>query len=211
MRGLVMEIKKKDYSRVYEMVLSELTMLGYNAMVNHLEQNPPKKMKGTLYSTDLATALVNAKKIAGPELSSVKLSELSSFENYENLKQVLRSSERGNWFNELKSLPANPNATPPSGGGTSMGGTGGAKQRVIVFNEDALGNWGEGDPDDDNECVCDLCDEYPIWKNPDTHEQFCPIHFEEKVEEVGGSHGFQPWDCEADEYHEYTDDLGIRQ
>ena len=205
-----MEIRKKDYSRVFEMVIAELRMMGYEGMVNHLKQYPPKKLRGTMYSSELVSSLLDAKENAGPELGGLKLSELTSFDNYANVKRMLEHSERGNWFNELKAAPTNPNLDPP-GGGEMGGGGAGARQQVVVINETALGDWGEGDPDDDNECVCDMCDEYPIWKNPDTQEQLCPTHFEERVEQVGGSHGFQPWDCEDDEYREYVDDVGIRQ
>ena len=53
-------IIKKDYSRAYELILAELQEDGYMNMVQYLEKNPPKKMSGTLFSSDLSDSLVAA-------------------------------------------------------------------------------------------------------------------------------------------------------
>ena len=39
-----MEIKKKDYTRIYDLILAELEEKGYHEMVSYLEENPLRKI-----------------------------------------------------------------------------------------------------------------------------------------------------------------------
>ena len=90
-------ILKKDYSRVYELILAELQSDGYMGMVEYLEENPPKKMKGTLYSADLVDALDAAKKNSdnmfgfnvGANQSELFLADLDSVRPHSNLRLML--------------------------------------------------------------------------------------------------------------------------
>ena len=192
MRGLVMEIKKKDYTRVYDLILAELEADGYGAMVEYLEQNPPKKTHGTLYSVDIVNALIAAKNIAGPQLSALELANLDSVKNHGNLRQMLNHKEEGKWFKTLKEM-----------GGSKTG----AKQISLLWTNTDLDTEGGGDSDDED-CLCHECeDEYPFWKNPKTGDEVCDDCFKILVNQLGGDHGFQPWDCEKDIYYEYREDV----
>ena len=193
MRGLVMEIKKKDYTRVYDFILAELEADGYGAMVEYLEQNPPKKTQGTLYSVDIVNALIAAKNVAGPQLGALDLANLDSVKNHGNLRQMLNHKEEGKWFRTLKAM-----------GGSKTG----AKQISLVWTKTDLDTGNEQNNEDDDECICDACEEaYPFWKNPNTVEQLCDSCFKQEVNVSGGEHGFQPWDCEKDEYYQYREDV----
>jgi len=187
-----MEIKKKDYSRVYDFILAELEADGYGAMVEYLEQNPPKKTQGTLYSVDIVNALIAAKNVAGPQLGALDLANLDSVKNHGNLRQMLNHKEEGKWFNTLKAM----------GGGKT-----GAKQISLLWTNTDLDSNTGGDNDDDD-CVCQECnEEYPFWKNPETGDEACDDCFKTLVRQLGGDHGYQPWDCEKDEYYQYREDV----
>jgi len=188
-----MEIKKKDYSRVYDLILAELEADGYGAMVEHLEQNPPKKTQGTLYSVDIVNALVAAKNVAGPQLGALELANLDSVRNHGNLRQMLNHKEEGKWFRTLKAM----------GGGKT-----GAKQVQLLWTNTDLDSNTGNNPEDEEDCICHECeDDYPFWKNPRTGVEVCDDCFKDVVQREGGDHGFQPWDCEKDEYYEYREDV----
>lgn len=194
MRGLVMEIRKKDYTRVYDLILAELETDGHGEMVAYLEENPPKRTRGTLYSVDIVNALVAAKRVAGPQLGALDLANLDSVKNHGNLRQMLNHSQEDKWFKTLK----------------AMGGKGktGAKQIQLVWTKTDLETGTDDGPENEDECICDACnEEYPFWKNDNTLEQLCDACFKQEVNVSGGEHGFQPWDCEKDEYYEYREDI----
>ena len=189
-----MEIRKKDYTRVYDLILAELETDGHGEMVAYLEENPPKRTRGTLYSVDIVNALVAAKRVAGPQLGALDLANLDSVKNHGNLRQMLNHSQEDKWFRTLK----------------AMGGKGktGAKQIQLVWTKTDLETGTDDGPENEDECICDACnEEYPFWKNDNTLEQLCDACFKQEVNVSGGEHGFQPWDCEKDEYYEYREDI----
>lgn len=189
-------ILKKDYSRTYDLILAELQEDGYMGMVQYLEQNPPLKTKGTMYSGDLVDALIAAKSnaddfgfnVAPPDL---KLAEMDSVRPHSNLRLMLRNRDDGEWFNALKSpkLIARP------------------QEPETRFDDDSeLESFND---DGEDECECDEvnCDAHAVYKNEQHNSQLCDEHFAEVVRSLGGNHGYRPWDCEADEYYQYREDL----
>ena len=193
-----MEIKKKDYTRIYDLILAELEEKGYHEMVSYLEENPPKKNTNLalggnkLYSIDLAHGLVEAKEQAGPQLSRLDLTKLDSLAGQGNHKVLINNIE-SKWFKTLKSMGGN-QAT-----------------RTIQIYDINLDDLEEGDNDPEDNCQCwadNDCEHIATWKNPNTGVQLCDIHFNEEVDKSSGEHGFQPWDCETDEYYKYREDLG---
>ena len=96
-------IRKMDYARVYELILTELSEGGHDNMVEWLTENPPKTYNGRLFSVDLAESLVEAKEKMGGEFS-VKLSTLDSIRNYSNLRLMLDKHDEGEWFEQLKAV-----------------------------------------------------------------------------------------------------------
>jgi hypothetical protein len=193
-----MEIRKKDYSRVLDFIIAELKEDGHSDMASHLETNPPKRTgKQGLLSVDLAQSVIDAKRHIGPSLAYLETWNLESIREYRNLRTMLENMEKrthdGGWFNELK----------------AMGGSGGA---VLQPPKTIIDVETEPNPDDDdNKCQCDAdteCKLTAIWKNPDSGVKCCGKHFQEVVSDLGGSHGFIPWDCEKDEYYKYVEDIG---
>jgi hypothetical protein len=180
-------IIKKDYSRTYELILAELQEDGYMNMVQYLEKNPPRKVSGTLFSSDLSDSLIAAKQSIMPMLTELKLADLDSVRPHSNLRQLLNKKDEGKWFGTLKAM----SITAPQ------------KQ---TFEEETEY---EGFNDDGNKCECsfDDCDQHAYWKNQQTGSQLCDEHFDMAVEEFGGSHGYMAWDCEKDEYYTYREDL----
>ena len=199
-------ILKKDYSRVYELILAELQSDGYMGIVNYLEENPPKKFKGTMYSADLVDALVAAKTNSdrsfgfnlGANQNELYFADMDSVRPHSNLRLMLTNRDRviGKWFNTLK-------ARTDLGTG-AMTITAPPEQ---TYDDDVEFGY-EEDPDE-NECECDVegCTNTAVWKNPQTGVALCDEHFAEEVKELGGSHVYQPWDCEKDEYYSYREDL----
>jgi len=190
-------ILKKDYSRVYELILAELQSDGYMGMVEYLEENPPKKSKGTMYSGDLVDALDAAKKNGdnmfgynvGANQSELYLADLDSVRPHSNLRIMLSNRDKGKWFGTLKAMTI---TAPPE----------------QSFEDDT--DFGYEDPnDDEDECICDVgeCQERAVYKNQDTGIAVCDIHFAEEVKALGGSHGYQAWNCETDEYYSFREDL----
>tara|TARA_R110002167_G_scaffold3375_8_gene16448 strand:+ start:353 stop:928 length:576 start_codon:yes stop_codon:yes gene_type:complete len=190
-------ILKKDYSRTYDLILAELQEDGHMNIVNYLEEHPPIKTKGTMYSGDLVDALIAAKtnsdsefgfNVAPPEL---KLADMDSVRPHSNLRIMLKTRDNGEWFNTLKSpkLIARP------------------QEPDVKFDEDSeLETFNE---DGEDECECDEvnCDNHAVYKHEQSSSQLCDTHFSEAVNSLGGSHGYRPWDCEADEYYQYREDL----
>lgn len=189
-------ILKKDYSKVYELILAELQDSGYMGIVNYLEENPPIKVKGTMYSGDIVDALVAAKSNAdvsfgfnvGSNQQDFQFADLAAVRPHSNLRLMLQNKDTGKWFGTLKAIQID--AQP--------------KQK---FEDDT--EFGYAADPDDNDCECDIegCTNRAVWKNPQTGVALCDEHFAEEVKELGGSHGYQPWDCEKDEYYSYREDL----
>ena len=170
-------ILKKDYSRTYDLILAELQEDGHMNIVNYLEEHPPIKTKGTMYSGDLVDALIAA--------------DMDSVRPHSNLRIMLKTRDNGEWFNTLKSpkLIARP------------------QEPDVKFDEDSeLETFND---DGEDECECDEvnCDNHAVYKHEQSSSQLCDTHFSEAVNSLGGSHGYRPWDCEADEYYQYREDL----
>jgi len=181
-------IIKKDYSRAYELILAELQEDGYMNMVQYLEKNPPKKLGGTLFSSDLSDSLVAAKQSIMPMLTELKLADLDSVRPHSNLRQLLNKKDEGKWFGTLKAMSIT--------------------ERPESIYEEETEYEGYND-EDGNECECNVndCELHSYWKSKSTGSQLCDDHFNEAVDELGGSHGYSAWDCEKDEYYTYREDL----
>ena len=188
-------IRKMDYARVYELILTELSEGGHDNMVEWLTENPPKTYNGRLFSVDLAESLVEAKEKMGGEFS-VKLSTLDSIRNYSNLRLMLDKHDEGEWFEQLKAvMPAKVKQK--------------IKQKVKTKPPKTLTETDLfGDPDDDNDpCECDAeeCELRAVWK--------CKTHCSRKVcgkhmlEEGRREHDYTPWDCDTDKFYDYIEDI----
>lgn len=185
---------KRDYSRTYELILAELQEDGHMNVVQYLEEHPPLKTKGTMYSIDIVNALIAAKESAQPMLTSLNLDDLDAVRPHSNLRQMLNKRDSGKWFNTLKSsILKRPMiiAKPPD----------------AKFDDDTnLENWGD---DGDDECNCDDagCTMEAVYKHEQSGSQLCDEHFADAASKLGSSHGYQPWNCETDEYYQYREDL----
>lgn len=190
-------IIKMDYSKVYELILAELTEKHRYDMVEKLKENPPKKYGSQLFSIDLAEALINAKNTAlSSRLDKFELADMDAIKPYGNLRQILNSMDDGKWFSQLKS--------------SGKGKVKAKEQEAEVVKPDFIDfdvtNIDRKNRDD--ECECDYeCPNDATWKDPNTGGQVCDEH----IVSMGSpdNEDYLPWDCPNDTYYKYREDIPL--